>query len=76
MSSAPLLADITVNGKPIKAVAVPGKQNLLYVFDRVTGQPVWPIEERPVPKGDVPGETYSATQPIPDQAAAPTRATT
>ena len=65
MSSAPLLADITVDGKAIKAVAVPSKQNLLYVFDRVSGRPVWPIEERPVPKGDVPGETYSPTQPYP-----------
>ena len=49
MSSTPLLADINVGGRAIKAVAVPSKQNLLYVFDRVTGQPVWPIEERPVP---------------------------
>ena len=65
MSSAPLLADITVDGRAIKAVAVPSKQNFLYVFDRVTGQPVWPIEERPVPRGDVPGETYSPTQPFP-----------
>jgi quinoprotein glucose dehydrogenase len=65
MSSAPLLADITVNGRAIKAIAVPSKQNYLYVFDRVSGQPVWPIEERPVPQGDVPGEKYSATQPIP-----------
>ena len=65
MSSAPLLADITVNGSAVKAVAVPSKQNFLYVFDRVTGQPVWPIEERPVPQGDVPGETYSPTQPFP-----------
>ena len=67
MSSAPLLADISVNGKPIKAVAVPSKQNFLYVFDRVTGQPVWPIDERPVPRGDVPGETYSPTQPFPSK---------
>ena len=65
MSSAPLLADITVGGRAIKAVAVPTKQNFMYVFDRVTGQPVWPIEERPVPAGDVPGETYSKTQPFP-----------
>jgi quinoprotein glucose dehydrogenase len=65
MSSAAILADITVNGRAIKAVAVPGKQGFLFVFDRVTGQPVWPIEERPVPKGDVPGETYSPTQPFP-----------
>ena len=61
---APILADITVNGKLIKAIAQPTKQNWLYVFDRVTGQPVWPIEERPVPKGDVPGEWYSPTQPF------------
>jgi quinoprotein glucose dehydrogenase len=65
MSSAPLLADITVGGRAIKAVAVPSKQNFMYVFDRVTGEPVWPIEERAVPAGDVPGETYSRTQPIP-----------
>jgi glucose dehydrogenase len=62
---APILADINVNGRLIKAVAQPTKQAFLYVFDRATGQPVWPIEERPVPKGDVPGEWYSATQPIP-----------
>jgi glucose dehydrogenase len=65
LSSAPLLADITVNGRAIKAVALPSKEAFLYVFDRVTGQPVWPIEERPVPKGDVPGEWYSPTQPFP-----------
>jgi quinoprotein glucose dehydrogenase len=65
MSSAPILADITVNGRPIKAVAVPTKQAFLYVFNRETGEPVWPIEERPVPKGDVPGEWYSPTQPFP-----------
>ncbi len=62
---APILADITVNGRQIKAVAQPTKQGLLYVFDRVTGQPVWPIEERPVEKGTLPSETYSPTQPIP-----------
>ena len=62
---APILADITVNGRTIKAVAQPTKQAFLYVFDRVTGEPVWPIEERPVPKGDVPGEWYSPTQPFP-----------
>ena len=65
ISSAPLLADITVNGHAIKAVAQPTKQGILYVFDRVSGQPVWPIEERPVEKGDVPGEWYSPTQPFP-----------
>ena len=61
---APILVDITVDGKPIKAVAQPTKQGWVYVFDRVTGQPVWPIEERPVEKGDVPGEWYSPTQPF------------
>ncbi len=65
MSSAAILADITVNGKPIKAVAVPGKQGFVWVFDRVTGQPVWPIEERAVPASDVPGEKASPTQPYP-----------
>ncbi len=69
ISSAPLLMDINVEGKPIKAVAQPTKQGILYVFDRITGKPVWPIEERPVEKGNVPGEWYSPTQPIPDQAA-------
>ena len=65
ISSAPLLGDINVNGRAIKAVAQPTKQGILYVFDRVTGQPVWPIEERAVEKGDVPGEWYSPTQPFP-----------
>jgi quinoprotein glucose dehydrogenase len=64
---APILADITINGRTIKAVAQPSKQGFLYVFDRVTGQPIWPIEERPAPKGDVPGEAYSPTQPIPSR---------
>jgi quinoprotein glucose dehydrogenase len=62
---APILVDITVNGRAIKAVAQPTKQGFVYVFDRATGEPVWPIEERPVPKGDVPGEWYSPTQPFP-----------
>ena len=62
---APILADIVVNGRTIKAVAQPTKQAFLYVFDRATGQPIWPIEERPVPKGDVPNEWYSPTQPFP-----------
>ena len=63
--SAPILVDITVNGRAIKAVAQPTKQGFVYVFDRVTGEPVWPIVERQVPKGDVPGEWYSPTQPFP-----------
>jgi len=62
---APILADITINGRTVKAVAQPTKQAFLYVFDRVTGEPIWPIEERPVPKGDVPGEWYAPTQPYP-----------
>jgi quinoprotein glucose dehydrogenase len=65
LSSAPILADINVNGKAIKAVALPSKESFLYVFDRVTGAPVWPIEERAVPQSDVPGEKTSATQPFP-----------
>jgi len=62
---APILFDTVVDGRAVKAVAQPTKQAFLYVFDRVTGRPLWPIEERPVPKGDVPGEWYSPTQPIP-----------
>ena len=65
MASPPILADVTVDGRTIEAVAQPGKQAFLYVFDRVTGEPVWAIEERPVPRGDVPGEWYSPTQPFP-----------
>src|SRR5580704_6426960 len=62
---APMLIDITINGRTVKAVAQPTKQGILYTFDRVTGAPIWPIEERPVPKGDVPGEWYSPTPPFP-----------
>ena len=61
---APILADITVNGRQIKAIAQATKQGWVYVFDRTNGQPVWPIEERPVEKGTVPGEWYSPTQPF------------
>ncbi len=60
---APILADITVDGQRIKAVAQPSKQGFLYVFDRQTGKPVWPIEERPVEQTTVPGEKTSPTQP-------------
>jgi quinoprotein glucose dehydrogenase len=62
---APILTDIVVDGKTVKAVAQPTKQSFLFVFDRVTGKPIWPINEMPVPQGDVPGEWYSPTQPIP-----------
>jgi quinoprotein glucose dehydrogenase len=65
MSSTPILADIAVGGRPVKAVAVPSKQGWLYVFDRVSGQPVWPIEERPVPASELPDEKTSPTQPHP-----------
>jgi len=63
--SPPILMDINVAGKPIKAVAVPSKQGWLYTFDRMSGEPVWPIVEKPVEKGNVPGEWYSPTQPFP-----------
>ncbi len=61
----PVLADITVDGRDIMAVVQVTKQAFTYVFDRVTGEPVWPIEERPVPPSDVPGERASPTQPFP-----------
>jgi quinoprotein glucose dehydrogenase len=67
ISSAPILADITVDGKPVKAVAQPTKQGFLYVFDRLTGKPLWPMPEKPVEVGTVPGEWYSHTQPIPSK---------
>ena len=65
-ASAPNLIDIVVDGRPIKAVAQPSKQGFIYTFDRVTGEPVWPIEERPVPTDtDLVGEVPSPTQPFP-----------
>ena len=67
--AAPNLIDITVDGKKIKAVAQVTKQAFTYVFDRVTGKPVWPIEEQPVPASTVPGEQASKTQPIPSKPA-------
>ena len=69
LSSPPILADITVDGKKIKAVAQVTKQAFTFVFDRVTGRPVWPIEERPVPQSSVPGEKTSPTQPFPSKPA-------
>jgi quinoprotein glucose dehydrogenase len=62
---APMLVDITVNGRTVKAVAQPTKQAFLYVFDRITGKPIWPFEERPVEQSTVPGEKTSPTQPFP-----------
>src|ERR1700742_3951403 len=73
MSSPPLLADIVVDGKPIKAVAVPSKQAFLYMFDRIPGKPIWPIVEKPVAQTDVPGEKTSKTQPFPTKPAAYSR---
>ncbi len=65
----PILLDITVDGAPIQAVVQLTKQGFAFVFDRVTGEPVWPIEERPVPQSDVPGERTSPTQPFPTKPA-------
>ena len=62
---APLIVDTTIDGKPRKLVAQPSKQGWLYVFDRITGEPIWPIAEKPVPQSDVPGEKTSPTQPFP-----------
>ena len=65
--AAPNVVDIRVDGRgePVKALAAVSKQAFTYVFDRVTGEPIWPIEERPVEPGNVPGEWYAATQPFP-----------
>ena len=62
---APILADVVIDGQLRKIVVQPTKQAFLYVFDRVSGEPIWPIEERGVELGDVPGEWYSPTQPHP-----------
>ncbi|MFZ0590515.1 MAG: pyrroloquinoline quinone-dependent dehydrogenase [Bryobacteraceae bacterium] len=62
---APNLIDIRVDGQPVKAVAQMSKQGFCYVFDRVTGKPIWPIEEKPVPQSTIPGERTAATQPFP-----------
>jgi len=58
-----------VNGRPVKAVVQLTKQAMAYVLDRQTGKPVWPIEERPVPKSNTPGERAAATQPFPTRPA-------
>ena len=69
LPAAPVLGDITVAGKPIKAVMQITKHGFLFVFDRVTGEPVWPIEERPVPASTTPGEKAWPTQPFPTKPA-------
>jgi quinoprotein glucose dehydrogenase len=63
--TAPVLMNLVVDGQPIRAVAQITKQAFVYTFDRTNGKPVWPIEERPVAKSDVPGEVTSPTQPFP-----------
>jgi len=63
--TAPMLVDAVRDGQTIKALAQPTKQGLLFVLNRETGEPIWPIEEQPVPGGGVPGEWYSPTQPMP-----------
>ncbi|HYA17722.1 MAG TPA: PQQ-binding-like beta-propeller repeat protein, partial [Bryobacteraceae bacterium] len=64
---APILTDITINGKTVKALAQPTKQSWLYMFNRETGEPIFPLEEKPVPQSDVPGEKTSPTQPFPSK---------
>ena len=68
--TAPILATVTIDGRPRDIVVQLTKQAFAYVFDRVTGQPIWPIVERPVPASDVPTERSSPTQPIPTRPAA------
>ena len=69
LPAAPNLLDVRVNGTQVKAIAQVSKQAFVYVFDRVTGKPIWPIEERPVPQSNVLGEKTSATQPFPTKPA-------
>ena len=63
--AAPILGDITVEGRTIRAVMLVTKQGFVFTFDRMTGEPVWPIEERSVPPSAAPGERASETQPFP-----------
>jgi quinoprotein glucose dehydrogenase len=68
-TAAPQLLDVKFKGKTVPIVAQAGKNGFLYVFNRVTGKPLWPIDERPVPKSDMPGEVASPTQPFPEKPA-------
>ena len=68
-STAPILMDLTVNGQRVPAAIQTGKQAFVYAFNRETGEPIWPIEERPVPQSKVPGEKLSTTQPFPTRPA-------
>lgn len=65
LPNVPILANLNVNGKPIPALIQTSKQGFIYTFNRVTGQPIWPIEERPVPETQVPGNWTAPTQPFP-----------
>jgi glucose dehydrogenase len=69
LPQAPKLLTIQQNGKPVDVVAQASKHGFLFVFERRTGRPIWPIEERPVPQSDVPGEWSSPTQPFPTRPA-------
>ncbi len=69
LPAAPILCDVTVGGRRVRAVAQLTKSGFTFVFDRVTGKPVWPVEERPVPASTVPGERLSPTQPVPTKPA-------
>jgi quinoprotein glucose dehydrogenase len=69
LPAAPNLADVTVDGRRVRAVAQVTKQGFVFVFDRVSGRPLWPIEERPAPPSKVPGERTAATQPFPTRPA-------
>ena len=65
LPASPILMDVTIDGRPRKIVGQPSKQGWLYTFDRITGEPIWPIVEKPVPQSDVPGEQSWPTQPFP-----------
>ena len=68
--TAPILLDVTIDGRPVKAVVQTTKQAFAYAFNRETGEPLWPIEEVPVAPSDVPGEWTAPTQPKPTRPAA------
>ncbi len=67
LSSAPLIMDVTIDGREREIVALPTKQSYIYAFDRLTGEPIWDIPEVAVPIGKIPGEWYSPTQPLPPE---------
>ena len=69
LAGAPLVMDVTIDGRPRKIVAQPGKLGWLHTLDRTTGEPIWPIPEKPVPPSEVPGEKASPTQPFPTKPA-------